>query len=228
MKHKNIVITGTSRGLGRELAEFLSKDNRVIGLSRSKSDLAIEQKICDVSNHEQVNAVVADIVRTHGPVDVLINNAAVLKTAPLALMSAEDILAMVQTNLLGVIWTSRAIMRPMMKARFGRIINIISMSHKLSVVGDSVYAATKAGVEAFAKILNKEGHSFGITVNNIGLSAMQSGMLDQITKDKPDQVKRLIPHGQYAELETMIQAITYFCGEGSQDIGGQSIYLGGI
>jgi 3-oxoacyl-[acyl-carrier protein] reductase len=230
MNNSVIVVTGASRGLGLELASHYALENQVITLSRSKPpELKNAWHIeCDLTDPNLISAAFDQIIEKYKRIDVLINNGAVLKTSPLVLMSDDDITNMVETNLLGTIFASKHAFRQMVKVRHGRIINILSMSHKMLVIGDSVYAATKSAIEVFSKILNKEGHRFNITVNNIGLSAMPSGMLDQIVADHPEKIKQIIPHGEYASLKSILNAIDYFCDDENRDIGGQTIYLGGV
>jgi NAD(P)-dependent dehydrogenase (short-subunit alcohol dehydrogenase family) len=139
----------------------------------------------------------------------------------------QDISRMVDVNLKAPMLVSKAVFRKMAGARSGQIINILSMAPRLCVVGDSVYAATKAGLEAFSRVLNREGHPFGVHVNNIGLSAFPSGMLDQIIGQHPEKVLKLMPHGQYAPLHEVIAAIEFFT-HNSADIGGQTLYFGGV
>jgi NAD(P)-dependent dehydrogenase (short-subunit alcohol dehydrogenase family) len=95
-------------------------------------------------------------------------------------------------------------------------------------VGDSIYSATKAGLESFSKVINKEGHAINITVNNIGISGLDTGMLKQIVGDNPDVILDIIPHKNLASIDSIIKIIEFFCSEHSSDIGSQTVYLGGI
>jgi NAD(P)-dependent dehydrogenase (short-subunit alcohol dehydrogenase family) len=151
----------------------------------------------------------------------------VLTTLPLGVMAAADIARMIDINLKAPILVSKAVFRKMAGRRRGQIVNILSMAPRLCVVGDSVYAATKAGLESFSRVLNREGHPFGVHVNNIGLSAYPSGMLDKVIGTKADKVLDLIPHRAFAPLDEVIAAIEFFEAHG-QDIGGQTLYFGGV
>ena len=231
MKNKNIITTGISKGIGESLCKYYSNDNKVYGISRNKyeaNNVNIMHFQCDLVDENQIRKTVKDIVKECGLIDVLINNAALLKTLPISLMSDKDIKDIVSVNLLGVIFMTKYVIRHMTRAKAGRIINISSMAPKLSVVGDSVYAATKAGLESFSKVINKESHGANITVNNIGVSAVHTGMLNQIVNDNPDVILKLIPHGKLATVETIVKLIEYFCDDDCLDIGGQTVYLGGI
>lgn len=230
MQDKTILITGASRGLGLALAQHWKANNTVISLARTRQaqlDTGTAFYSCDLANErETINAIHA-IIRDFPKIDILINNAAMLKTLPLGVMKEEDISRMIDINLKAPVLISKIVFRRMIGARRGQIINILSMAPKLCVVGDSVYSATKSGLEAFSRVLNKEGHPFGVHVNNIGLSAFPSGMLDQIIGDHPDRILNLIPHKQFAPFKEIVAAIEFFH-TNSTDIGGQTLYFGGV
>ena len=230
MRDKTILITGASRGLGLALAQHWQANNTVIGLARTRPmqvDLGGAFYPCDLANEGEAVRTMQAITRDFPKIDMLINNAAILKTLPLGVMEAQDIARMIDINLKVPILISKAVFRRMVCARRGLIINILSMVPKLSIVGDSVYSATKAGLEAFSRVLNKEGHPFGVHVNNIGLSAFPSGMLDQIIGDQPERILNMIPHKQFAPFKEIVAAIEFFQ-ENSTDIGGQTLYFGGV
>lgn len=230
MQGKTILITGASRGLGLALARHWAADNTVINLSRTPAadgGPAVAHEPCDLADMAQTGEVMKRLLRRLGRIDLLVNNAAVLSTVPLGVMAASDIDRMLAINLRAPILVSKAVFRKMAGQRSGQIINILSMAPRLSVVGDSVYAATKAGLEAFSRVLNKEGHPFGVHVNNIGLSAFPSGMLDKVIGDQPGKVLDLIPHHAFAPLQEIANAIAFF--EGNRlDVGGQTLYFGGV
>lgn len=230
MQAKTILITGASRGLGLALARHWAASNTVINLSRTPPAEAAGGCIhypCDLADEQQTVAAVQQIGRDYPSIDLLINNAAMLTTLPLGVMRVPDISRMVDVNLKAPMLVSKGVFRKMVGARSGQIVNILSMAPRLCVVGDSVYAATKAGLEAFSRVLNKEGHPFGVHVNNIGLSAYPSGMLDKVIGGDPDKVLRLIPHRNFAPLEDIVSAIEFFASN-HRDIGGQTLYFGGV
>jgi len=230
VKDKTLLITGVSRGLGLALANYWSQENTIIGISRTQSpemDADIIHYNCDLANEDETLSTIRKIVKNHKNIDVLINNAAVLTSLPVGILKPQDISRMIDVNLKAPILLSKVVFRKMIASKGGQIINITSMAPKLSVVGDSVYAATKSGLEAFSKVLNKEGHQFGIHVNNLGISAYPSGMLEQVLTDNSEKILNLIPHKQFAEFDQIVSALE-FLGSGHKDIGGQTIYLGGV
>jgi len=229
MQDRVILVTGASRGLGRQIVDHYAPANRIIGLSRSGTGPeGISLVSCNLAAPADVATVADNLCRRWPDIDVLINNAAILTSTPIALMSDGDILAQVQTNLVGPMLLTKRVLKVMMRRRRGRIVNVVSMSHKLCKPGDSVYAATKAALEVFGKIVNIEAHSYGITVNNLAVSASPSGMLEQITKANPKNIRAMIPHDQFADITGISAVIDFFCADGAGDVGGQTVFLGGV
>lgn len=230
MRNKTILITGGSRGLGFALAEYWGADNNVITLSRTRnSDQSKNIKFyeCDLSDVLRLESVISKIISEFPEIDLLINNCGQLTTMPISVMNTSDITKMVNVNLLAPMIISKLVLRKMMGSKKGQIINIISMAPKLLEIGDSIYSATKAGLENFSKIVNRESHPFGVHVNNVGLSAFPTGMLDKIINGNPEKILGLIPHHQYAPLSEVIAAIEFF-EKNALDVGGQTIYFGGV
>jgi len=230
MKNKVIIITGASKGLGLALAKYLSLENTVINISRTQGQ-NLNSKInffeCNLSKMEQIRVTLIEIIKAFPKIDLLINNAGIMTSSHVAVMNPEDISEMVDVNLKAPMIISRYLIRKMMQEKSGQIINILSMASTLNLLGDSVYAATKAGLETFSKILNKEGHPFGVHVNNIKISAFPSGMLDALILNDEKKILNIIPHKQYAPFSEIIEAI-YFFEKNCLDLGGQTISFGGI
>ncbi|MDP6103767.1 MAG: SDR family oxidoreductase [Gammaproteobacteria bacterium] len=232
MLPKNILLTGHSYGIGKELAILLANDGHtIIGLSRSKPDYAhknIKSFTCDLTQIDDLISTIITVSKEFKQLDALINNAAALKNSPLPLLSHKDIDDMIQLNFSAVMHLTREVFSLMLRKRSGRIINVVSMASQLNVPGDSVYAATKAGIETFSKIINKEGHRYNITSNCIGVSAVETGMLADIISKTPDQLKEIIPHRAFADIDSIYNLINLYLDEKSHDIGGQNIFLGGV
>lgn len=230
MKNKTILITGASKGLGHSLACRWASENTIINLSRTSSgDVTekVEHFPCDLADTTNITAAFEEVSKKYKKIDLLINNAGYLVSAPVAIMDPKDISKMIETNLTAPILLSRLVFRKMMKQRSGQIINIVSMAPKLNIIGDSVYSATKSGLETFSKILNSEGHKFGIHVNNIGVSMLENGMKENLLDIEKRKIVNLIPHQQTAEIDDVRLIIEFFV-LNSRDVGGQTIYLGGI
>ena len=240
LEGKAAVITGASRGIGEEIARvFALAGARVVMNSRKEKGIreaADKIKanggealpvVGNVSSSEDRKKLINASMEWAGRIDILVNNAGYHQRGLAEEIGVADLGKMVDVNLKAPMLISKAIFRKMIQAKSGQIINILSMSPKLCVVGDSVYAATKSGLEAFSRVLNKEGHPFGVHVNNIGLSAFPSGMLEQIIGSDPEKVLNLIPHKQFAPLKEIIAAIEFF-ETNSNDIGGQTLFFGGV
>jgi len=231
MKDKVIVITGASRGLGGALAKHYAEvGNTVVGLSRSCEGAApgVDMFRCDLGSPADIARAMDEVFKKHKRIDVLVNNAAVLKSTPVLFLTNDDIAGMVNVNFVGAAIASREAAKQMLRKKGGRIVNILSMAQKLALPGDAVYAATKAALETFGQVLNRELHSSNITVNSLAVSAFPSQMLDQVTKGAPEKIKQHIPHGALAGVADITGAIDFFCSATSSDVGGQTIYLGGV
>lgn len=226
-----IIITGTSSGLGLQLAEhYCNQNNRVIGLSRRESPLqhpAYRHFTADVTDFSRLTEIAALVLKEYSKVDLLVNNASLLTSLPFALMKPEDAKAMIDVNITGTIFSCRAFLRGMIQAGGAAIVNVISMSHRVGVPGDSVYAATKSAIEVFSHILNKECSRQNVRVNCLGISAFDSGMLAKVAGSNPDKITKHIPHGRLTTLAEVVHSINFLASPLSTDVGGQSLYLGG-
>jgi len=227
-----VVVTGASRGLGRMLAEhFLAEEAVVIGVSRGESDLrhpAYEHHVADISDDAAVRTLFVSIARTHGRVDVVINNAAVLTSIHAMLMPATRAEDMVKINLLGSLYVAREAAKVMRKRSFGRIIGIGSMASTLEPIGDSVYAATKAAWMTLAGVLAKEFADYGITVNTVAISAIETDMLQQLSRDRIEAVVGDLPLPRFATPDDVFNVVDFFASPRSSYVTAQTVFLGGV
>ena len=227
-----IVVTGASRGLGRLLADhFLANGGHVVGVSRGASDLDhpdYEHHQADITDDRAVRSLFVGLARAHGHVDVVVNNAAVLTSIHALLMPAAEADRMVRTNLLGGLYVAREAAKVMRIHSFGRIIGIGSMASTLEPIGDSVYAATKAGLMTLTGVLAKEFAPYGITVNMVAVSALETDMLRQLTREKVDAVVATLPLPRLATPDDIFNVIDFFASSRSSYITAQTIFLGGV
>jgi 3-oxoacyl-[acyl-carrier protein] reductase len=228
---KVVIVTGSSRGLGRALSEYLlNKGYLVYGVSKSQSELVhpgYTHFSLDVTEHDEVQEFFKVLRKSNVIPYGLINNAGVLTSQYAAILHPEAAKRMVLTNLYAPFVMSREAARAMKKASRGRIIHIGSMAPTLNVPGDSVYAATKIGLETFSQILAMELGSSGITSNTLGISAFESDMLSQLPQDSLNEALQRLPLPRLAELEDVANVIDFFLSERSSYITAQTIYLGG-
>lgn len=229
---KVVLVTGASRGLGRLLVDhFLRHGATVIGASRGpsdQSDSAYEHHELDIADDPAVRALFVGIARTHGRLDVAINNAGVLTSMHAMLMPAGRAEEMVRTNILGTLFVAREAAKIMRRRSFGRIIAIGSMASTLEPVGDSVYAATKSASQTLSGVLAKEFAEYGITVNTVAVSALDTDMFRQLTREKVDKVIADLPLPRMATPDDIFNVVDFFAAERSSYVTAQTIFLGGV
>jgi len=230
---KKVIITGDSRGVGKMLTDyFLGKNATVIGISNKEMVSSNPEHLhyrCDLKNDEEIiDLFRKDISKKFGTIDILINNAAVLTSQYSLVMPVKNATDMMKVNLLAPFLISREAARLMKKNNWGRIINISSMAVELKPIGDSVYAATKAGMTTMTNIMAKEFARYNITCNTLGITAIETDMLAQLPRDKVDIIINNLPIPRFAKIEDITNIINFYCSPESDYVSGQTLYLGGI
>lgn len=227
-----VVVTGTRKGLGRILADyFLDEGARVVGMSRGETSIAhanYEHHPVDVGDERAVRASFARIARSHGRVDIVINNAAVAISIHAMLMPASRAEEMVRTNILGAFYVSREAAKLMRRRKFGRIINIGSIMATLEPVGASIYASTKAASVTLTAVLAKEFASYGITVNTVAVTLLPTDMMEQLPREKVDTVLANLPIPRLATPADVFNVVDFFASPRSAYITAQTVFLGGV
>lgn len=220
---KTVLITGASRGIGAMLKQHFMENNAIV--------ICPDRDVMDLKEPSEIESYLGSRllkVDSGGKIDILINNAAVLTShyaTRLPLSGVED---MLKVDLLAPFLLSKGVIPLMARAPYGRIINISSMAVPLEPMGDSMYAACKAGMTKMANILAKEFAGFTITVNTIGISAIETDMVKQLNPEKIDKVIRALPLPRMATKEDIFNVIDFFASENSSYITSQTIYLGGV
>jgi len=235
-KNKTVLVTGASRGVGLEIVQhFLKYNATVIGLSRSASEMDHERYhhfSVDIGDPEAVaNCFRKEIGKQFKSLDIVVNNAAVLTSQYAMIMPIKNAMDMLQVNLMGVFMVSREAAKLMRKMQRGRIINIGSMAASLEPMGDSIYAATKAGIITLANVMAREFSAMNITCNTIGITAIETDMLHSHTAVAQEKIKDIInalPIPRMAVPDDILNVIDFFVSERSSYITAQTIYLGGI
>lgn len=227
---KTVLITGSSRGIGAMLRRhFLMHGADVIGIAR-ESDIDGKYVCygCDLAFSQSVNDTFDIISNHYKKIDILINNASVLTSQYATKMTIDQARAMVEVDLLAVYQVTVNALKLMKKVQDGRIVNISSMAVPLEPMGDSVYAGCKAGMNKMMNILAKEVAFMDITVNTLGVSAIDTDMLKQLNRERVDKVVNGLPIGRYATYEDITNVVDFFCSPRSGYITAQTIYLGGV
>lgn len=229
---KVALVTGSRRGVGRLVAEhFLSQGAAVVGFARGESTIehsSYRHLRVDVGDPAAVQAAFADVAKLEGAVQILVNNAAVLTSQYAMILPPSAAQAMLNVNLLGPFMVSREAAKMMRRMKWGRIINIGSMAASLEPIGDSVYAATKAGVATLANVLAKELGPLGVTCNTLAISAIESDMLAQLPREKVEAIVEKLPIPRFAAADDILNVIDFLVSDRSSYITAQTIWLGGV
>lgn len=231
MGPKIVLVTGSSKGIGRSLANwFLSDGAMVEGCSRSAAGLNhhnYQHHVLDVSNEEQVVAMISCLRRRHGKLDVVINNAAVSSMNHSLLIPAQTMQRIMQINFGGTFLLCREAAKLMQKGG-GRIVNFTSVAVPLKIAGESIYAASKAAVECLTRVLAVELAPFAITCNAVGPGPVETDLLRNIPSEKIDQVLNQTAMKRKSTFEDVINVVDFFIRPQSRNVTGQIIYLGGV
>ena len=238
---KVALVTGAARGIGRASASALARDGVDVFLGdidlevaqQTAGEIAAETgvrtaaRLVDVRDLQTVKDVVAEAEEKYGGVDILVNNAGVISDTLLARMSDEQWDRVLSTNLTGTFYCTRAVMRDMLRKRWGRIINISSIVGERGNPGQTNYAASKAGLNGFTKSLAKEVANRNITVNAVAPGYIKTDTVDVIPQKVKDRVLSLIPGGHFGEAEDVGYMVAFLASERARYVTGQVIGIDG-
>ncbi|MGP1569817.1 MAG: 3-oxoacyl-[acyl-carrier-protein] reductase [Eubacteriales bacterium] len=241
MKGKTAIITGASRGIGKAIALKLAKSGANIVITYKGNDEEAERTriLCEengikavvykgnVADEEECKKIVEFAMENFGSVDILVNNAGITKDDVLMRMSNESFCDVINTNLVGVFNMMKATARIMMKQRFGRIINISSVSGIIGNAGQANYSAAKAGVIGLTKSYAREVASRNITVNAVAPGFVKTDMTDKLSKEIVDAALKSIPLGKFGEPEDIANAVCFLASESASYITGEVLRVDG-
>ena len=238
MKDKVILVTGANRLIGLNIIQRLNNDGyTVIGTSRTDDGAnIISQEInsnggrglkMDVTNQESINSAIKNIYDEYGALYGLVNNAGITNDNLLMRMTDEQWLSVIETNLTSIYRVTKSIVKDMMKARQGRIVNIGSIVGMMGNAGQSNYSASKSGLLGFTKSLARELSSRNINVNSISPGFIDTDMTKALSDDQIDNLSKNIPLGRIAESSEVSSVVSFLLSDDSSYITGENINVNG-
>lgn len=241
LDEKVALVTGGSRGIGQAIAIELAAAGAAVAFTyRTGADGAAETQkqieerggkgqafACDIVDLEAVEALVAEVTQSLGPIAIAVNNAGITRDQIILRMKPEDFDDVVATNLRGTWNVCRAVSRPMVRARWGRIINLSSVIAEMGNPGQSNYAATKGGVEALTRSLARELGSRNITVNAVAPGFIDTEMTQGLGDDVRTALMAQIPLGRLGSVEDVAHAVRFLASDDAAYVTGQIIHVNG-
>ncbi|MGY8524016.1 3-oxoacyl-ACP reductase FabG [Paracidovorax citrulli] len=240
LENQVALVTGASRGIGRAIALELARQGAfVIGTATSESGakaigdyLGAEElrgtgAVLNVNDAARCESLIDEIVKTHGGLNILVNNAGITQDQLAMRMKDDDWTAVIDTNLTAVFRLSRAVLRPMMKARGGRIINITSVVGSTGNPGQMNYAAAKAGVEGMTRALAREIGSRNVTVNCVAPGFIDTDMTKVLSEEQHSSLKTQIPLGRLGQPEDIAHAVAFLAGSTAAYVTGTTLHVNG-
>ena len=238
---KTALVTGASRGIGRAIALCLAAEGARVAINYAGNVKAAEEVkaaieaaggtaiLCqaDIADSAAVEAMVANVVKEFGTSDILVNNAGITRDALLMRMKDEDFTKVLNTNLKGVFYCTKAVSKLMMKKRSGRIVNMASVVGLVGNAGQTNYAAAKAGVIGFSKSAAKELASRGITVNVVAPGFIGTDMTAGLPESVKEKMLTDIPLGRMGEAEDVANAVLFLASDQASYITGQVVNVDG-
>lgn len=234
------LVTGASRGIGAAIAEKLGQSGMtVIGTATTESgaqaiserlqssEITGEGMVLDVTDADSVAQLLVAVSKKYGTITVLVNNAGITKDNLLMRMSDEEWFDVINTNLSAVFRLSKACLRGMLKARWGRIVNISSIVGSMGNAGQTNYSATKAGVMGFARSLAKEVGSRNITVNSVAPGFIDTDMTKALPQEQRDELASSIALARLGQPEEIASVVQFLCSDGASYVTGETIHVNG-
>lgn len=241
LEDKIAIVTGASRGIGKAIALKLAQKGANVIVNFAGNSQAAEEVVnkinelgrqaysfkANIANEAEVKEMIDFTLEKFGKIDILVNNAGITKDTILLRMKEDDWDDVMETNLKGTFLCTKAVARPMMKKRSGRIVNISSVVGFTGNLGQGNYTAAKAGMIGFTKTVAKELASRGITVNAVAPGFIQTDMTDSLSDDIKQSIFEQIPMGKLGNVDDIAEAVLFLVSDGANYITGQTIHVNG-
>lgn len=241
LKGQTALVTGGSRGIGRSIALALAEQGVKVAVNYSGSEAAAQETVAriaelgsegialkgNVGSSEQAENLVKEVLNTWGKIDILVNNAGITRDNLIMRMKEEEFDQVIETNLKGVFNCLKAVTRPMMKQRYGRIINISSVVGVTGNPGQVNYSAAKAGVIGMTKSAARELSSRGITVNCIAPGFIDTDMTRELSDEVRSELIKGIPLAKLGRPEDIAMTAVFLASEGAAYMTGQTLHVDG-
>jgi 3-oxoacyl-[acyl-carrier protein] reductase len=237
---KVALVTGASRGIGRSIAKVLAASGAVVICSARTTDAArstvseieagggrAQAVALDIASDASVEAAVKELLHQHATIPLLVNNAGITRDNLLMRMKKEDWNAVIDTNLSGLYRLCRALVPSMVKARYGRIVNVTSVVGRIGNAGQSNYAAAKAGIEGFTRSLARELASRNVTVNCVAPGFIDTDMTRALSDAQRGQLLEQVPLGRLGAPADVAAAVSFLLGDGASYVTGITLDVNG-
>lgn len=238
---KIAVVTGASKGIGRACALRLAKDGMIVIVNYSHSDEEAAKTVeeikaaggdaaaykADVSDLAQVKEMFKFVADTYGGVDVLVNNAGIVRDEYLLMLTQENLDKCLDLNIKGYFYCAQQAALKMYSRKSGVIVNMSSVSSKMALAGQSVYSATKGAVNSMTQTMAKELARKNIRVNAVCPGFVQTDMVKQLPEDKKKEYIKEVPLGRFADVDEVASLTAFLCSDDARYITGQAIVLDG-
>jgi 3-oxoacyl-[acyl-carrier protein] reductase len=235
------IVTGGGRGIGRAVAVRLANEGANVAISYRSNDVSAEEAAeevraagvkCevfkgDVASPEDVKALFEGVGEAFGRIDILVNNAGLTRDNLMMRMKEDEFDDVISTNLKGTYLCTRAALRPMIRARWGRIVNISSVVGLVGNPGQANYAASKAGIIGFTKSVAREVAQRGITANVVAPGYVETELTGSLPEKVKDQIRDQVPAGRFGEAGEVAEVVAFLVGDGAGYVTGQTLAVDG-
>lgn len=241
LEGKNALVTGGSRGIGHAIALELARQGANVAVTANASLAGAESVAeeiralgrnavaaqCNISDAGQVEKLISQVLTSLGSLDIVVNNAGVTKDALVLRMSEEDWDTVLDTNLKGTFLVTRAALKPMIKQRHGKIVNITSVIGLIANPGQANYSASKAGIIGFTRTIAKEVASRNIQANCVAPGFIETAMTDALSQEQRDNIIKGIPANRLGSPQDIANVVAFLCSPSASYITGQTITVDG-